>query len=91
MAIGVNGAPISFDLTTNVLINNFLEFGIGYRFGDGLSGLVNFSVTKSIRIGYAYDYTISNLGDFNSGSHEIILLIDLSKLGNGYDKSPRFF
>ncbi|WP_308419221.1 PorP/SprF family type IX secretion system membrane protein [Bizionia arctica] len=91
MAIGVVGAPISFDLTANVLINEFVEFGIGYRFGDAISGLANFSVSKSVRIGYAYDYTISNLGDFNSGSHEIILLINLSKSGKGYDKSPRFF
>lgn len=91
MAIGVNGAPISLDLTANMLINNFVEFGVGYRFGDGISGLANFKVSKSVRIGYAYDYTISNLGNFNSGTHEIILLLDLSKFSSGYDKSPRFF
>jgi type IX secretion system PorP/SprF family membrane protein len=91
MAVGVMGAPVSLDLTANVLINEIVEFGVGYRFGDAISGLANFNVTKSIRIGYAYDYTLSNLGNFNSGSHEIILLINLSKLGTGYDKSPRFF
>ncbi|WP_052158282.1 PorP/SprF family type IX secretion system membrane protein [Lacinutrix jangbogonensis] len=91
MAIGVNGAALTLDLTANVLINNLVEFGVGYRFGDGISGLANFQASKSIRIGYAYDYTISNLGNFNSGSHEIMLLLDLSKFGGGYDKSPRFF
>ena len=95
MAKAVSGAPLSIDFTTNVLINNIFEAGIGYRFGDSMSGLVNFRVTPTLRVGYAYDYTLSNLGRFNSGSHEIMILFDLSKSGNkntnGYDKSPRFF
>lgn len=93
MAIGVSGAPVSIDVTTNVLINNVFEAGVGYRIGDSMNALVNFKVTPALRVGYAYDYTLSNLGRFNSGSHEIMLLFDLfkSKNINGYDKSPRFF
>jgi type IX secretion system PorP/SprF family membrane protein len=91
MAKHVNDTPLSLDLTANVLINNSLEIGAAYRFDDAVSGLVNFRVTPSLRIGYAYDYTVSNLGRFNSGSHEIFLLFNISKLGKGFDKSPRFF
>lgn len=95
MTKAVFGAPLSVDLTANVLINNVFEAGIGYRFDDSVSGLVNFKITPTLRIGYAYDYTLSNLGRFNSGSHEIMVLFNLSKSGNknnnGYDKSPRFF
>lgn len=91
MAKSVSGAPIALDITTNVLINDVFEIGVGYRFDDAISGLVNFRIIDSLRIGYAYDYTLSNLGRFNSGTHEIILLFDLGKLGKGYDKSPRFF
>lgn len=96
MAKAVSGAPISIDVTTNVLINNFVEIGVGYRIEDSFSGLVNFRVFRDLRIGYAYDHTISNLGNFNSGSHEFILLFDLNKNNKkskvyGYDKSPRFF
>ncbi|TXE18769.1 type IX secretion system membrane protein PorP/SprF [Psychroserpens burtonensis] len=91
MTKAVSGSPLSLDLTTNVLINDVFEIGVGYRFDDSISGLVNFRVIDSLRIGYAYDYTLSNLGNFNTGSHEIILLFDIGKPGNGYDKSPRFF
>ncbi|MAX71573.1 MAG: hypothetical protein CMC76_10835 [Flavobacteriaceae bacterium] len=91
MAKQVSGAPISFDLTTNVLIKNKVEFGAAYRFTDSFSGLVNLTVSPSIKIGYAYDHTISNLGRFNNGSHEIMLLFNINRLGKGYDKSPRFF
>lgn len=96
MAKGVEGAPPSLDVTANVLINNKFELGAGYRLDDSVSALASFYVTPTLRIGYSYDYTLSKLQDYNSGSHEVFLLfdIDLSKLassGKGYDKSPRFF
>ena len=94
MAKGVEGAPVSIDLTTNVLINNRFEAGVGYRVDDSVSGLVGFYVTPTLRIGYSYDYTLSNLRSFNSGSHEVFVLfdLDLGRLSKkGYDKSPRFF
>ena len=87
----VQGTPIAVDMSANVLYNDKFELGAAYRVGDAISALMNVKVTPSIRVGYAYDYTISNLGQFNSGTHEIFLLFNLDLLGKGYDKSPRFF
>lgn len=93
MARGVKGAPLALDVTANVLINEKLEAGLGYRLGDAMSALINFRITPELRIGYAYDYTTTNLGDYNSGSHEIFILFDIDLFGfrGGYDRSPRFF
>ncbi|MDP5078208.1 MAG: type IX secretion system membrane protein PorP/SprF [Nonlabens sp.] len=93
MLKGVSGAPLSVDLTANVLFNETFEAGVAYRLGDAISGLVNYKVSEDVKIGYAYDYTTSNLGNFNTGSHEIILLYTLKTKywRNGYDRSPRFF
>lgn len=87
----VKGAPIALDISANVLYNDKFELGAAYRVGDAISALMNVKVTPSVRVGYAYDYTISNLGQFNSGTHEIFVLFNLDLLGKGYDKSPRFF
>ncbi|SDX29539.1 type IX secretion system membrane protein, PorP/SprF family [Aequorivita viscosa] len=87
----VSGAPLSLDLTLNALLNDNFELGVGYRFDDSVSALVNIRVAPPIRIGYSYDYTLSNLGKFNSGSHEIMILFDINTSEKGYDKSPRFF
>ncbi len=87
----VPGAPLSLDVTANVLYNNRFELGAAYRLDDSVSGLMAVNVTKTLKIGYSYDYTLSNLGQFNSGSHEVFLLFSLDLLGKGYDKSPRFF
>lgn len=96
MTKAVKGAPLSLDLTANVLMFDKLEMGVGYRWDDAVSALVNFRINRNLRIGYAYDYTLTNLGNFNSGSHEFLLLFNLSKSKhlneeNGFDKSPRFF
>lgn len=87
----VSGAPISLDVTANLLYNEKFEFGAAYRFGDAISAMTNVKVTPSIRVGYAYDYNTSNLGQFNSGTHEIFVLFNLDLSSRGYDKSPRFF
>ncbi len=89
----VAGAPLVFDASLNVLLNNKFELGASYRLEDSVSAMFNLVVVPSVRIGYAYDYTLSNLGSFSSGSHELFILFDLDLLGlrKGYDKSPRFY
>ena len=86
---GVGGAPLSIDIAGNVLINNKFEVGLAWRLDDSVSALINMEVAPLIRVGYSYDYTTTNLGDFNSGSHEVILLITISN--SRYGQSPRFF
>ncbi|WP_445721810.1 PorP/SprF family type IX secretion system membrane protein [Flavobacterium sp.] len=88
----VQNAPLSADITANFMFYDKFEIGVAHRIDDSFSGLVNYKITPQLRIGYAYDHTINNLGRFNSGSHEIILLFNIDTLNNkGYDKSPRFF
>lgn len=93
MTKSVAGAPLSLDLSANFLINEMVEIGGAYRWSDSYSMMISFNISNDLRVGYAYDKTISNLGKFNSGSHEVIMLYDLSRLvkKKGYDKSPRFF
>ncbi len=82
------GAPLSVDLSLNLLIQEKVELGLSHRLDDSISGMIGFQVSQDLRIGYAYDYTTSNFGEFNSGSHEIMILFDLNKKKI---KSPRFF
>jgi type IX secretion system PorP/SprF family membrane protein len=61
---------------------------------DAVSFLFGFNITKSFRLGYSYDYTLSGLNSASNGSHEIfanyrILLKDLVKPGKKI-YNPRF-
>ena len=84
------GAPVSLDVSANFLFNERLELGASYRLDDAISGLINFEVSRGLRLGFAYDYTITNLGDFNNGSFEGIILWDILSSERKI-KSPRFF
>ena len=51
-------APTSFDVNLNARFYKKFEIGASYRLDDSFSGLMNFAITPSIRIGYAYDCCI---------------------------------
>ncbi len=91
MLRSVQGAPISADFNANVRINGNFEVGVSYRLDDAISGMFNIGITPDLRVGYAYDYTTSNLGNFNSGTHEIMLLYNFRFSGAKRYSSPRFF
>lgn len=91
MVKGVTGAPVSFDVNANFLMYDRFELGASYRWQDAVSILFNFGVTRAFRVGYAYDYTISDFSNAHTGgSHEIILLYDIDFTKKNL-KSPRFF
>jgi len=84
------GAPASIDLSLNFLFYEKFELGVSHRLEDSWAGTVNFLATDAIRIGYAYDKTISDLSSFNTGSHEFFILYRIPLTLKNI-KSPRFF
>jgi len=85
-----SNSPVSVDLNANVLLYDKFEIGVGYRLDDALAAMANFQVTKNIRVGYAYDYTISDFSEYSSGSHELLLLFNIPMSKKEFT-SPRFF
>lgn len=84
------GAPTSFDANLNALFFDKLEIGASYRLDDSFSGLINFAITPSLRIGYAYDAVTSDIKAYAPASHEFMLLFDLN-FPKKVSRSPRFF
>jgi len=89
----VAGAPVSMDLTGNLFIKDKLGVGLAYRNGDAISGILQYYFTPQFRIGYSYDYTLSELHQSNSGTHELMLGYDFNfnEYSNTRIHSPRFF
>lgn len=84
------GTPVSLDLSANALFFDTFEIGATYRLQDAIGAMVNYRVSPSIRIGYAYDHITSKLNTTAPASHEIMLLFDLN-LPKKVSISPRFF
>jgi type IX secretion system PorP/SprF family membrane protein len=83
-------APTSLDCSANFLFFEKYEIGGTYRLDDSFGAMINFAVSSSVRIGYAYDHVISEIKNTAPSSHEFMLLFDLN-LSKKVSVSPRFF
>lgn len=83
-------APLQADINMNVLFFEKFWLGASYRSGDAFIGLVEYQITKQLRIGASYDYSYTKLGRLTNGSFEVMVGYDF-----GRDplkaKNPRYF
>ena len=84
------GSTTSFDLNLNALFYDKFEVGGSYRLGDSFSALINITIAKGFRIGYAYDAVTSDIKRYAPASHEILILLDLT-FTRKVSRSPRYF
>ncbi len=87
----VEGAPMSFDITTQFILAEKFWIGPFYRWAESAGVIVGYNVTQQFKIGYSYDYSVSELVDYNSGSHELSLTYDFIYSSGKKLKSPRYF
>jgi type IX secretion system PorP/SprF family membrane protein len=90
MTQAVQGAPLVYDLSANFLFAEKFWLGGMVRSGDAIGAIAQWIINKKFRIGYAYDFTTTNLRNYQNGVHEIMLSYELVR-----DKqkivSPRYF
>lgn len=86
----VRGAPLQADVGANFWIRDALAIGAQYRTGSDISAMLEAQISPQVRIGYAFDRSITKLINYNSGSHEIMLRYEF-----GFEKdkilAPRYF
>jgi len=88
-----DGRTNQIDATGMVRYNKKFWGGVSYRAGDALIGIIGFELFNGVRIGYSYDFTTSDIGNYSSGSHEFTVgycfSLSLDKTPQKY-KSIRF-
>ena len=73
MVKGTAPKEFSFDLTARVEWQRKLWGGVSYRYRDAVALMLGYSFDQTLFFGYAYDIGISDLRNYNSGSHEIMI------------------
>ncbi|WP_418501201.1 type IX secretion system membrane protein PorP/SprF [Flagellimonas sp.] len=86
----VAGTPLTLDVSANFLLQEKVSLGVAYRYDDAVSILAGLHFAKRFFVGYAYDYSLTGLDNYNDGSHEIILKYSVFDV-NKRALSPRFF
>ncbi|WP_316766139.1 type IX secretion system membrane protein PorP/SprF [Pedobacter frigiditerrae] len=101
------GGPTSLDLNAFVLFANRFWVGASYRSAvklydksylqvdlqktNSVVGMVDFFVTENIRVGYAYDQTLSRLSGYSGGSHEVSVGVTIKPSQIIRMLTPRYF
>ncbi|WP_373057449.1 type IX secretion system membrane protein PorP/SprF [Zunongwangia sp. H14] len=84
------GAPLSVDLSATAIFNEKFYLGANYRIDDAIGAFLDVEIFNGFRAGYAYEYSISDIQPYTSGSHEFLLIYEFRFRNTRY-KSPRFF
>lgn len=98
--------PTNLDLTAFLVFNKTVWLGTSYQTGfagfykanlqnsldetDAISAIAEFYLNDHFRIGYSYDFTLSKLAGYQSGSHEISLSLTFGRRKQRI-VSPRYF
>lgn len=95
----VQSAPLVTEVTGSLVILGKVFAGIGYRTSKRVNmagsdnmfvAILELDITRFLRLGYSYDYYLNRTGNYNNGTHEIMLGWDigrtLTKMAN-----PRYF
>ncbi|MBL7962370.1 MAG: type IX secretion system membrane protein PorP/SprF [Flavobacteriales bacterium] len=73
-----DGTSTQLDLTANFLYNNMVWLGVSFRTEDAIAPMIGYQYSQPngkgmLRLGYSYDVTTSELSNYSSGSHELML------------------
>ena len=86
----VPSAPVQADFNLNILYKDQFWMGASYRTGDAVAAIIEYQTNFRFRIGYSYDFTLSNIRRYSNGTHEIMIGYDFGK-DIVKTKTPRFF
>ncbi len=75
--IKTDAASTALDINVVAMYNQLVWAGISYRLKDAIAPMVGVQISKlgpgTLKFGYSYDVTTSELKTYSSGSHEIML------------------
>ena len=87
----VTGAPLGYNINLNALIQDFLWLGVSLRPPESVNFLIEFQLTKQLRIGYTLDHILEGtLSQAATTSHEFMINYRL-RLKNNQVITPRYF
>jgi len=87
----MEGTPISMDVNMSALIKKVFWIGLSYRTSKDLVIITEFNITDFLRIGYSYDYGLTEAQSYSHGSHEIFIGVDFDIKTERRVLNPRMF
>lgn len=90
MTKSVLGSPFEYDISANFLLAERFWIGGMYRSGDSYGVIAQWIINRKLRFGYAFDFTITDLRNYQNGVHEVMISYEFIPAKRKY-VSPRYF
>jgi len=75
----INPVPLQYEVTLRGLYDKNYWLGLSYRQDAALTLLIGLTLQESLSLGYSYDFIQSNIANYSTGSHEIMLSVKFNK------------
>jgi type IX secretion system PorP/SprF family membrane protein len=86
----VSGSSLQYDLNLQYEYNRVFGVGGSYRSSQELLGILSYQLTSSLKMAYAYEYNLDQIGNYSTGSHEIMLIYQFNPPKETVIAIPRF-
>lgn len=83
----IQPSPVQFEGNAKLQYRDLFWVGASYRHQDGIAGMAGLNIGSSLSIGYSYDHTVTDLGAFARGTHEVMIGFKMSNRSE--DTCPR--
>jgi len=83
----IETGTMQFDVTAMYIYDDVFWFGLSYRHLDAAVAMIGGQVGP-VKMGYSYDYTLSDIGRYSSGSHEVFIELQLNTEKNMTSRTP---
>lgn len=86
----VPNTPFDADINVSFVFFEKILLGVTYRLGDSVDGLLQWRIVPQLALSVSYDFTLTPLQQYNSGSFDVMLEYCFFKKAKRLH-NPRFF
>lgn len=76
----VKPAPLQFDIGLRAIYQEKIWIGGAFRYLDAVSAMVGYTMQENITFAYSYDFTMTNIKKYSTGTHELMIGIKFHKM-----------
>lgn len=84
---GIETGTFQFDITSIIEYQDAYWLGASYRLNDAFVVLGGAQI-GAFKFGYSYDFTLSTIGEYSFGSHEVFLELQIGKKASENSRVP---
>lgn len=69
----ISPVPMKIDATVRGIYREMIWAGVSWRNNDAWVAMLGYEWSEQVSIGYAFDFTTSNLQNYSNGTHELMI------------------